>query len=119
MADLSYKNTPARVGYERLRNRGHFQQPDSARDAIEEMEALSSPVTAFISERCHITPGLSAPVSTLYSAWREWCQDNGRREPGTVQTFGRDVKAAYPGIKTKQPRDDGKRLRVYEGIGLI
>ena len=38
---------------------------------------------------------------------------------GTVQTFGRDMKAAYPGIKTKQPRDDGKRLRVYEGIGLI
>ena len=119
MADLSYKNTPARVGYERLRNRGHVQQPDSARDAIEEMETLSSPVTAFMRERCHVAAGLTAPASALYTAWTIWCEDNGRKQPGTVQTFGRDIRAAFPALRFSNKREGDGRQRVYEGVAVL
>ena len=39
-------------GWRRLRERGHFLQPDSGRQMIEEMEDLASPIGAFLKERC-------------------------------------------------------------------
>ena len=38
--------------------------------------------------------------------------------PGTAQTFGRDLRAAVPGLNVIQPREDGDRLRLYQGVGL-
>jgi putative DNA primase/helicase len=39
-------------GLERLRERGRFQQPAASEDAVREMEDLSSPMGAFVRERC-------------------------------------------------------------------
>ena len=97
----------ARVGYLRLRERGHFLQPQSGFEAIEQLETLASPVTAFVREHCDIRTGMNVPVDTLYQSWRVWCDANGKREPGTAQTFGRDLKAAFPMIKTTNPLRSG------------
>ncbi len=105
-------------GYHRLSRRGHFLQPDSARDAIEDLEALSSPISAFLKEKCETGPGQSCPTSRLYGAWRDWCAETGRKEPGTEQTFGRDLKAARSWIEVRRPRADGGQVRTYMGIGL-
>ena len=51
----------ALVGYRRLRKNGHFIQPASASEAIEELEALGSPIKAYIRERCRIEPGCAVP----------------------------------------------------------
>jgi putative DNA primase/helicase len=108
------------VGYARLRERGYFVQPESGRDAIEQLEILASPVTAFVSDVCNIETGRTIAVELLYQSWRIWCETNGRREPGTSQSFGRDLKAAFPAIKTTNPKreGDGDRRRYYEGIDL-
>jgi putative DNA primase/helicase len=47
-------------------------------------------------------------------------EDEGRRKriSGTKQTFGRDLKAAIPSLRTTRPRDGDDRYRVYEGIAL-
>jgi putative DNA primase/helicase len=109
----------ALAGHARLRERGHFLQPTSGRDAIEQLETLSSPVTAFVRESCRIGTGLTTATHSLYQAWCEWCSSNGRRQPGTAQTLGRDLKAAFPKIKTTNPlRSQDDRTRYYEGIGL-
>jgi putative DNA primase/helicase len=105
-------------GYRRLRQRGYFVQPASAREAIEDLEVLASPIKAFINDRCHVKPGLTVPVELLYQSWKAWCDGVGRKEAGTKQTFGRDLKAAIPGLRTTQPRDGDSRHRSYEGIGL-
>jgi phage/plasmid-associated DNA primase len=105
------------AGLERLRRRGRFQQPASAREAIQELEDLGSPVSAFTRERCTVAPGRSVPVQTLYDAWKAWCEAQGRDHSGTVQTFGRDLRAVVPGLKVTQPRSAGQ-ARVYEGIAL-
>ena len=39
----------ALIGYQRLRERGYFVQPESGRQAVEQLELLSSPVTAFVT----------------------------------------------------------------------
>lgn len=110
--------TWAREGYLRLNARGYFNQPASARDAIEELEALGSPVAAFVKECCIIEQGKVCSVEDVFSAWRAWCEENGRKEPGTAQSFGRDLRAVVSGLRITQPRMEGKQVRCYEGIGI-
>jgi putative DNA primase/helicase len=62
-------------------------------------------------------PGQTIPIELLYQAWRLWCDKVGRK-PGTKQIFGRDLRAAVPGLKITHPRDGDSRERKYEGIGL-
>jgi putative DNA primase/helicase len=105
-------------GYRRLTERGYFLQPQSTADDIRELGDLGSPIGAFVRDCCIVEPGRSVPVDDLYDAWKRWCVAEGRDHPGTVQTFGRDLRAAEDGIKTSRPRIDGTRLRFYEGIDL-
>jgi putative DNA primase/helicase len=106
-------------GYQRMHSRGYFVQPTSARETIEALETLSSPITAFVRERCRLEPGATVSVAILYTAWRDWCAANGRREPGTIQIFARDLTAAFPAVRRTRPRDGESRHRAYEGIDLI
>jgi putative DNA primase/helicase len=108
----------ARDGYISLRSRQYFRQPESSRDAIDELETLAAPVAAFVRECCQIGAGRSIPCGTLFEAWRNWCDRNGRKDAGALQTFSQHLKAAYPAIETKQRRILGDRERFYEGIDL-
>lgn len=117
-AELSGILNWALEGLARLRKRGHFIQPESGKAVLQELEELSSPVGAFIKECCRVAPGASVPTTDLYQAWRSWCEDQGRDHPGTMQTFGRDIKAALPEVRTRQVMQAGERFRVYEGIAL-
>jgi putative DNA primase/helicase len=108
----------ALVGYRRLRQRGYFIQPVSAREVIEDLEVLASPITAFINEHCRVGPGLTVPIESVFETWKLWCDRIGRRDLGTIQTFGRDLKTAIPSLRIIRPRDGDDRYRMYEGIGL-
>jgi putative DNA primase/helicase len=102
------------AGWRRLNARDRFVQPQSSAEAIAELEDLGSPISAFLRERCTIKPGLQVPVDTLFRAWQAWCEAQGRKEFGTKQSFGRDLRAVMPGLKTRQLLVG----RAYEGIGL-
>ncbi len=104
------------AGWRRLRDRGRFVQPQSAAELVEEMEDLSSPVGAFVRERCRIVLGERVEVGELYREWRSWCETHGRKEPGTEETFGRDLRAAVPSIGKARPRTPEGRLHFYTGI---
>src|SRR5262249_22308844 len=103
-------------GWRRLRDRGHFVQPDTGAELVEELEELSSPVAAFIEERCVVGPNFFVSIDVLFSVWRSWCEESGRREPGTKQTFSRDLRAALPALRRGRPREGGQRGYVYYGI---
>jgi putative DNA primase/helicase len=109
----------ALAGWRRLKTRGHFVQPASAAQAVQEMEDLSSPIGAFLRDRCLIGPQCTVEPAKLFEAWNEWCKSQGRDHPGTVQTFGRDLRAAVPALSISQPRDGIERLRLYQGIRLL
>lgn len=108
----------SRAGYLRLRNRGYFVPPDSAIEAFEELEALGSPISAFVKDRCAVAPGLRCAVDDMFAEWQSWCASNGRKEPGTVQSFGRDLRAAVTGLAVTRPGTGVIRVRHYEGIDL-
>jgi putative DNA primase/helicase len=88
-------------GLQRLRARGRFEQPQSSKDAIQELEDLASPVGAFVRDRCILGPDKAIAVEELYGNYRQWCENNGR---GTVNRalFGRDLRAARPEVRIRQ-----------------
>ena len=62
------------VGLHRLRQRGHFRQPQSARESVMGMERCLSPVGAFLADRCTIGPDRSVECSVLYERFCDWCK---------------------------------------------
>jgi putative DNA primase/helicase len=102
-------------GWHRLRERGHFQMPQSVADAVLDMEDLASPVGAFVRDECIVGAGQRVWMDELYDVWKRWCEREGRSVVTTRQSFGRDLAAAVPGIAARRNQSYG---RFYEGIGL-
>jgi len=105
-------------GLDRLNKRGFFIQPDSGKEAVQELADLSSPVGAFLRDQCTQGPEHTVSTKLLYTAWCRWCEDQGRDYPGNLQSFGRDLRAAVPGLSLVQPRINGDRQRMYQGVNL-
>jgi len=109
------------VGWQRLRERGHFAQPASGRAMAEKLEELASPVGMFLKERCRVAPDMEINCSVLYDAYREWCREHGRDYTGDTMAFGRDLHAVVARLETPNrriPGGDGKRQRYYSGLTL-
>lgn len=105
-------------GLEALRERGRFVQPAASAQALEDLEALGSPMSVFVRERCVVGPGNSIDIDELFKRHQQWSEENGR-EPISKTRFGIDLRSVCPTITVTQPRlGGGKRPRVYEGIGL-
>jgi hypothetical protein len=56
-------------------------------------------------------------VDDIWDAWKAWCEDQARHH-GTKAIFGRDLRAAVPGLRVERPRDGDTRHRLYVGVGL-
>jgi putative DNA primase/helicase len=107
----------AMEGWKRLRARGYFVQPGSGQKLMDHLKDLTSPVGAFVRERCEVGPGFEVAVTELYLAWKSWCEAKGR-EPGSEQVFGRDLRAAVPALDDRRPLVCGHRVRLYVGVRL-
>lgn len=107
--------TWAIAGWQRLRERGRFEQPASVEPLLRDLEDLASPVGAFVRERCEVGAGRRVSVDALYRAWQQWCAADGRASATTKQRFGRDLLAAAPGVTNRVSTGN---LRFYQGIGL-
>ncbi len=105
-------------GWRRLRGRGHFVQPKSGNELMESLEELSSPVLAFVRQRCIIAPGKEIRTADLFREWNQWCTENGKKEAGTQQSFARDLRAACSGVTTSKTTESGEQLRKYKGIDI-
>ncbi|MQM37686.1 hypothetical protein KBTX_01688 [wastewater metagenome] len=108
----------AAEGYRRLRERGRFRVPGSAAEAMQDLQDLGSPIGAFVRDECVVETGAEVQCRELYQEWCDWCGEHGRRQPGTEQSFGRHLKAAVAGVTVTQPRRNGRRVRMYQGIRL-
>jgi putative DNA primase/helicase len=104
-------------GLDRLLERGFLESPQAGRDAVQQLEDLSSPISAFIRDRCVLGADQRVQVDELWNAWRAWCIDD-NRYPGTKGVFGRDLRSAVPMIRRTRPNIAGdERPYMYEGIG--
>ncbi|WP_165235358.1 DNA primase family protein [Aquisphaera insulae] len=105
------------AGWRRLRDRGHFVQAAAGKEMVEAIRDLSSPVGAFLRDRCRIAADATVDPDTLFVAWTRWCEAS-NRHAGTKETFGRDLRAAVPGLTAPRPRGNSQRKRIYQGVGL-
>jgi putative DNA primase/helicase len=107
----------AAIGWVRLRQQGTFTQNAAAEHYRRELVDLSSPVKAFVRERCRLGPENQVEVQVLYRGWKDWNEEKSR-EVGSEQIFGRDLHAAFPRVQVCQRRVGQSRVRVYRGIEL-
>ncbi|OPK06781.1 phage/plasmid primase, P4 family [Pseudomonas sp. VI4.1] len=105
-------------GLVRLNSRGYFIQPTSALELVEEMENLTSPIGAFIRDRCVIDPNAWAYKETLFTAWKGYCLSENRNYEGTTASFGVSLRAAVPKLITKKVGPKGAQRSAYFGIGM-
>jgi len=104
-------------GAERLTARGYFESPASSADAVRQMEDLSSPIAAFVRDRCVVDYRAEVAVEALWTEWKSWCAET-NTPVNTKALFGRDLRAALPRLKMGRPRHAGDRVYRYEGVGL-
>jgi putative DNA primase/helicase len=64
--------------------------PEIVRSATDEYRAESDHFGTFIQERCVIGPTLSETTTNIYTAYRLWCEQNGR-QPRSAQMIGREL----------------------------
>jgi putative DNA primase/helicase len=106
-------------GRDRLYARGHFRQPASARQLIDELNDLASPEHAFLEERCELrVPGAEVSQPDLYRAFCDWATINGHEHQPTAQTFGRNLRALLPWLNDHQHREHGVLKRFWIGVRL-
>ena len=105
-------------GLDRLRRQDRFTVPESSRDAVTALEDLVSAVAAFVRDRCDRGPLLGVSVDDIYGAFRHWAEENGQPLK-TKQVFGRDLRAAVPGLRLVRPREGDVRERRYSGLALV
>lgn len=79
--------------------------------------AKSYSLRAFIAEECTVAPPLTCSSEDIFRAWAIWCDRHGKAI-GTVQSFGRELRAVVPSLHVTQPRVGGIQVRHYAGIGL-
>jgi putative DNA primase/helicase len=106
-------------GYESLAEDGKFITPSTSEVAQQMMRALGSPMTVFLSDCCSQKLGDEVDIDALFQRYRDWCSINGIKDAGTKLWFGRNVHTLLPDVSVQQRvRPDGKRVRVYVGIGV-
>ena len=109
----------ALAGRQSLEESGAFIEPESSQETLDDLSDLSSPISAFIRDRCTLMEWEQTDPRTLYLHWKKWCEKNGHDHPGAFESFIKNLRAALPQIRVSQPRlPDGSRSRVYLGIGL-
>lgn len=107
----------ALAGLDRLNARGRFVNAAAGLDALQQLEDLSSPISAFVRDEC-VVGSHQVETAAIWAAWKSWCESD-NRPPGTKVVFVRDLKAAVPGLKRVRPRDGGDgRAYAYAGVGL-
>jgi putative DNA primase/helicase len=106
-------------GWERLRKRNCFVQPESAYTVIRELREMASPVDAFVADRCVADPDATTSRLTMFHAYQLWCENQNVTCSLTDKTFGKEFRKHAINLKPDvRPWIDGGRTWCYSGVGL-
>lgn len=107
------------AGWQRLRQQERLTQPDDGYESLAELKDLASPVAAFLRDCCDVGPGLTTEKASLFTAWKHWCERNGREKiVSSAASFARDLLAANSSIRSRRVGPRGERTHVYEGVAV-
>lgn len=106
------------VGLGQLRQRGHFLQPASSQDFLEDCRRLVSPIHAFIEDQLEVGLNYRVPVQECFREWSIWRELHGIQVLKDAPTFGRSLQSALPALTRDQMSVNGDRPRCYVGIRI-
>ncbi|MFC4497909.1 phage/plasmid primase, P4 family [Streptomyces ovatisporus] len=104
-------------GLDCLDHQGYFTRPASTESAHRVMDEAASPVAAFVADCCVNSRDRRVTRDAMYKQWERWAEKNGEHVKTSAE-FGRLLRAASPGVGDSQPRINGRKVRVYTGIGF-
>lgn len=105
-------------GARSLRQRGHFLEPASSREAREAFQREANAARLFLEERYVTDPNGEIEKQELYREYKAFCDECGYK-PLHATNFAREVERLFPAVKEARPRGlSGSRSRTYRGIGL-
>jgi putative DNA primase/helicase len=87
--------------------------PDEVKSATEAYRSEMDVLAAFISDCCTLDTNLYAQATTLYQAYKRWCEDNGEK-PKSQRFFGANLAER----NFDRRRSGEKGSYVWYGIGL-
>jgi putative DNA primase/helicase len=117
-------------GWERLQERGHFIQPESALDEIDTLMHGGGTVARFVERECQIDghdvldhEKARTLKQDLYGTYHQWCEDQKEDRSLSYDVFFQRLKDAYPVVRDFRPDkragETGKRPRYVKGIRLL
>lgn len=106
----------AMTGYQRLRIRGAFLEPESSKQARQDWYEENNPVAQFVADRCEVKPGVRVEPDDLHKAYAEWAQERGMPELKS-NALSRRLVGTVGAKKITRDKVQGKRFLV--GITLL
>ncbi len=97
-------------GYDKMKKRGKFTQPESGKDALDYLKESSNPLASFLSNCCIIKPDASILTEDLREAYTFYSGD----KEMSPQDFGTYLLALCPTVANVRKG----RGYTYIGIGL-
>ena len=87
-----------------------LQPPEAVLNATQQYRKEEDVIGLFISDRCVISPDAKVQGQELYDAYKQWCEQQGRKPLWQVK-FGEQLKSKF--------RWDKDGVIFYFGIGLL
>jgi putative DNA primase/helicase len=105
-------------GLLRLRERGHFLEPEESKARKREIVGVANPVRTFVEDRCVIDKNAQVAKAQLYAEYQVWCGTNGVKHVLAQKDFAQRLYDEVPAARGSRPRVEGGRVQCYEGIRL-
>jgi P4 family phage/plasmid primase-like protien len=103
------------AGLKRLRKQGRFTESQVCKKALDEFRVENNPARSFLLK--HYREHVEGEVVTnaVYSKYATWCTNQGYKALAS-NTFGREIKRAFPRSERKRVTLFGDREWCYVGI---
>ncbi|KKN77882.1 hypothetical protein LCGC14_0356190 [marine sediment metagenome] len=104
-------------GLKDLHLSGRFIVPGASSEEFAQFRDLTAPMQSFLDECCIISSTSTEPRDRMWTAWRGWCDENGRN-PGPKPQFKCWVRQFEPTVELTKEVVDGNREYTFVGIRL-
>jgi P4 family phage/plasmid primase-like protien len=106
----------ALVGLHRLYTRGHFTPSAACERAKGAHREACNPHRQFIDDFLVAKGDATVRCGEVLAAYAAWCAQR-QYHPLAENSFGEEIRRAFPGVKRVRPRDAGARVYTYTGVG--
>lgn len=102
-------------------NEGRLAAPPSSAAYVRQLEALGSPIRAFVAERCEVHPAAEVERADFRRAFESWCLAEGVPPVHDARKLHTLLEAAVPSMCSTEGTEKGTRrtVRKFVGVGLL